>query len=297
MSETTGTPALNEALAKLQAALPRVGKDQTAKVKSDKANYSYKYADLADVSQAVLPLLGKVGLSFTAKPTMHDGAFVLHYKLRHTSGEHDEGFYPLPDPQRTGPQQVGSAITYARRYCLCAVTGVHPDGEDDDGAAAQYAPQNAGEAFESAAPAQRPRSNGQPANGAAAPVRAAPHPTGELDPDAQQYADEAHEAQALSAVREVRQKAEAAGKLEALVRNPASGRAGVLGPFLDYHERRLADIDNALAKLMQAAKRARLDMTDLDIKVKEITGASLEEATAAQLRQAAEALRAQVSAA
>jgi ribosomal protein S20 len=51
----------------------------------------------------------------------------------HTSGEKVSGEYPLP----TGgsPQALGSAITYARRYCLCAVTGVAAD-DDDDGAAA-----------------------------------------------------------------------------------------------------------------------------------------------------------------
>jgi hypothetical protein len=300
MSETTGTPALNEALASFQAALPRVGKGETAQVpgKDGKKGYSYQYADLADISRAVLPLLGKFGLAFTSKPTvLENGSFALHYKLTHSSGEEDGGYYLLPSPERTGPQQVGSAITYARRYCLCAVTGIHPDGEDDDAARAQSAPYSASEAFENATPAQHPRTNGHPANGAAAPVRSTPHPTGELDPDAQQFADEAHEAQTLSVIREVRQKADAAGKLEALVRNPASGRAGILGPFLDYHERRLADIDAALAKLMQAAKRARLDMSELDIKVKEITEASIEEATAAQLRQAAETLTAQVSAA
>ena len=41
------------------------------------------------------------------------------------------GLYPLPASGT--PQQIGSAITYARRYCLCAVTGVAPDDDDDDG--------------------------------------------------------------------------------------------------------------------------------------------------------------------
>jgi hypothetical protein len=69
-------------------------------------------------------------------PTVtEDGRFVLAYELRHTSGELINGSYPLPDPTRTTPQQVGSALTYARRYTLCCVTGVVPD-EDDDGTVA-----------------------------------------------------------------------------------------------------------------------------------------------------------------
>lgn len=143
------------AVVALQAHLPRVGKGETAKVpgKDGKQGYTYKYADLADISQAILPLLAKHGLAFIAKPTMADGEFGLDYKLIHSSGESDGGFYRLPDPRNTSPQQVGSAITYARRYCLCAVTGIAPDGDDDDAGAAQQGHwQSAGDAFANASP-------------------------------------------------------------------------------------------------------------------------------------------------
>ena len=60
---------------------------------------------------------------------------VLAYSLLHKSGGAVAGEYPLP---RDGsPQAIGSALTYARRYALCAVTGVAPGGSDDDGAAAE----------------------------------------------------------------------------------------------------------------------------------------------------------------
>jgi hypothetical protein len=130
-------PHLFAALAKLQADLPRVGKTETAQVRSDKGNYSYEYADLADVSAAILPLLGDLGLAFTAWPTLTpEGKFVLAYSLVHSSGERLDGQYPLT--QVGSPQQVGGQITYARRYCLCAVTGIAPD-KDDDGQAAEAA--------------------------------------------------------------------------------------------------------------------------------------------------------------
>jgi len=123
--------SLAEALAAFQAELPRVGKSQTANT----GTYSFRYADLADVSAIVLPLLGKHGLSFAAAPTLDEsGRFVLRYALRHVSGgESVSGDYPLPSSGT--PQAIGSAITYARRYALCAVTGVAAD-EDDDGQAA-----------------------------------------------------------------------------------------------------------------------------------------------------------------
>jgi len=86
----------------------------------------------------VLPALARHGLSWSTLPTIQDdGKFVLRYSLRHTSGQQESGTWPLPATS-SPPQALGSAITYARRYCLCAVTGVSPD-DDDDGAAAQSA--------------------------------------------------------------------------------------------------------------------------------------------------------------
>jgi ERF superfamily len=113
---------LAEALAALQARLPRVAKTADAQ-------YG-KYADLALISDALLPVLSSLGLSFSGKPTLNpEGKFVLHYTLRHVSGETDEGFYPLPSSG--SPQQIGGAITYARRYTLCAVTGLTPNDDNE----------------------------------------------------------------------------------------------------------------------------------------------------------------------
>jgi len=129
------TDNLATALAAFQAELPTIVKDNTAKVSSDKGGYTYKYADLADVSAVVLPLLAKHGMSFSCAPTLDDaGRFVLQYKLRHApSGDSIGGTYPL---SAGSAQQVGSLITYARRYILCSLTGVAPD-RDDDGAGAK----------------------------------------------------------------------------------------------------------------------------------------------------------------
>lgn len=132
---STETPkTLASALVALQAEIPRIHKGETAKVISQKGSYTYTYADLAEVSAQLLPVMTKVGLAFTARPTMQDGQFVLSYSLMHASGEREDGFYPLPASGT--PQAVGSAITYARRYCLLAVTGAAPEDEDDDARAA-----------------------------------------------------------------------------------------------------------------------------------------------------------------
>ena len=150
--------SLAEALAVFQAGAPKIGKGSLGKIEGEskatgkKFSYEYKYADLADVSREILPRLGEVGLSFTSRPTIADGQFVLSYSLMHVSGEREDGVYPLPG--NGTPQAIGSAITYARRYCLCAVTGAAPDSDDDDArAATDNHRQSAGDVFENSRPA------------------------------------------------------------------------------------------------------------------------------------------------
>jgi hypothetical protein len=125
---------LADALAQLQTELPAVKKDQTARVPTKSGGeYSYTYAGLPALSEAVLPLMGRLGLSFSAKPTWtEESGFVLRYMLRHSpSNQFDTGDWPLPDPRDNTNQAIGSAITYGRRYILSALTGVAADEDDD----------------------------------------------------------------------------------------------------------------------------------------------------------------------
>lgn len=118
---------LAAALAAVQAHMPSVHKGKTANV----GQYKYTYADLADVSAAILPLLSDNGLAFTCHPRRHEGgAYELAASLMHTSGDAIEGALPIIGTQ---PQQIGSAITYARRYLLGCLTGIVTD-DDEDGA-------------------------------------------------------------------------------------------------------------------------------------------------------------------
>jgi hypothetical protein len=165
METVTGTPDLNKALAAFQAEAPQITKDQKGIIpgKEGKRGYEYSYADLAGVCAAAFPLLSKHGLSFFAKPAIIGNQFGLVCKLKHASGDEEEGFYPLP--QAGTQQQIGSAITYGRRYSMLMMTGLAP-ADDDDGAAASterqdFAPRSAAEAFENAAPAPpRQQANG-----------------------------------------------------------------------------------------------------------------------------------------
>src|SRR5690606_39576014 len=122
-ADTSDTPNLAAALAAVQAQLPEIRKGETAVVPTKSGGkYTFSYANLADVSKVVQPLVIRHGLAWITQPTTRDGRFVLAYELRHVSGEAISGEYPLPD--RGKPQEIGSAITFARRYTLCSVTGV-----------------------------------------------------------------------------------------------------------------------------------------------------------------------------
>jgi hypothetical protein len=125
---------LPEALVRLQAGLPEIKKTETADVATKAGSYSYTYAGLAGISSQILPLLASVGLAFVARPTFSGERFVLACSLLHISGQREDAEYPLPTSGT--PQALGSAITYGRRYCLCSMTGVAPE-DDDDGATAQ----------------------------------------------------------------------------------------------------------------------------------------------------------------
>lgn len=118
---------LAAALAKVQAQMPTVGKGKTANTGS----FSYKYADLADVQAAVLPLLAENDLAFIVTPQAASGGFEVAAMLVHSSGEFIDAALPLFG--RTS-QEIGSALTYARRYLLGCLTGVVTD-DDDDGQA------------------------------------------------------------------------------------------------------------------------------------------------------------------
>lgn len=149
MTETTGK--LAEALAAFQAEMPVVAKNKTAKVPTKAGgSYSYTYADLADVSAAAMPVLVKHGLSFSACPRLTDQGYELVGVLLHTSGERLEGSLPLHGRQA---QEIGSALTYARRYLLGCMTGIVTD-DDDDGTIAQASQQRT-------EPSMTPKSRGE----------------------------------------------------------------------------------------------------------------------------------------
>ena len=158
---------LTKALVEVQSKLPTITKSQMALVPTKTGgSYSYKCADLSAIVEAVYPILTAAGLAWTALPTYDEqDRFVLRYELRHVSGEALSGCYPLPDPSSAKAQEIGSAITYAKRYALSSAVGIVPD-EDDDGQLAQQA--------------RHSRSGGNPKRSGGAAGKKADPETGEI---------------------------------------------------------------------------------------------------------------------
>lgn len=127
--------AWTAAFVKMQAALPQIGKGKTATIAtSGGGSYSYSYADLPTIIEAVRPILVDHGFAVAQSVGGEHGVVTVTTILFHEAG-HSEEFGPTTVPASGDARSVGSAITYARRYGLCAALGIVPD-EDDDGAAA-----------------------------------------------------------------------------------------------------------------------------------------------------------------
>lgn len=93
-----------------------------------------KYADLPSVIDAVKVALNGAGISFIQSAgEMKEMYLSVTTRLMHSSGEWIEDTATMPLVKQD-PQSYGSALTYARRYSLAAITGLYQD--DDDGYAA-----------------------------------------------------------------------------------------------------------------------------------------------------------------
>ena len=114
------------------------GELENATKEIDKPGITYKYADLAICINTAKPHLSKNGLAVTQMLGMSEnGKQSITTMLTHSSGQYISSETELPQAVLHGssgrnPAQVlGSAITYMRRYCFAAMTGMAQ--EDDDG--------------------------------------------------------------------------------------------------------------------------------------------------------------------
>lgn len=124
---------LAEALAKAQGTFTNPERNRAVKVrlKENKGEYTFHYTTLDRIIDMIRPGMSANGLAFTQSVGLDTDWVIVTTRIVHASGQWIEDELPVR-PDGFGPQQVGSAITYGKRYSLTALLGIASD-EDDDG--------------------------------------------------------------------------------------------------------------------------------------------------------------------
>jgi len=135
------------ALALAQAEFPAIPRSKTVQVRTRTGgNYTFNYAPLEAIIAATRPALSKHGLS--VMQDIRDGhvctilahksgqiavmaAIKIEAVQEYKSGPNGEAVLQPPTPQ-----DIGSALTYARRYSYSLALCISADDDDDVGAAA-----------------------------------------------------------------------------------------------------------------------------------------------------------------
>lgn len=128
------------ALAKAQAEI------QNPRFDSVNPHFKSKFASLAAVRNAIVPVLAKNGIAVLQDLSVGEGGVLCKTMLLHSSGQ-SITMSPLFMPaMKLDAQGFGSAATYARRYALLSTAGVAGE-PDDDGNAAVATPTNGKEQY------------------------------------------------------------------------------------------------------------------------------------------------------
>lgn len=120
-------------LLKFQTEVESIKKDST------NPHFKSKYFDINTLLEEVIPKLTAAGLVLTqCLGTSEDGArtYLISKVIDSDSGESVTSQVKLPDVLK--PHELGSAITYYRRYSLQSMLGLM--AEDDDGNSASGRP-------------------------------------------------------------------------------------------------------------------------------------------------------------
>lgn len=113
-------------------------KIETVRKNGENPHFRSKYATLDEIWETVRGAVNAAGLVvFCTIETANGGKQLTTHVAEVKSGEEISCSFPIV-AQATGPQAIGSAMTYARRYTLTAILEiVTGDGTDDDGEAAE----------------------------------------------------------------------------------------------------------------------------------------------------------------
>lgn len=130
--------AFDAAFVALQADLPVV--DKRGKILSkDKKDVRSRYAKLEDIQEAVKPICQKHGFAIrhrTEWPQDKPGVIRIVGILAHAGGHAEESYFDAPADRndfRTPIQDMGSTVSYGRRYTTIDLLNITQRGVDNDG--------------------------------------------------------------------------------------------------------------------------------------------------------------------
>jgi len=131
MKRSESIANIASALCKFQAECP------APKKIAENPHFKSKYSPLEEIISTIRPHLAKNGLSFFQSTTTEAENICVTTLILHSSGEYIES-EPLKLPMgKVTAQGAGSAVTYARRYSLCAALGIAAEDDDDGNAATE----------------------------------------------------------------------------------------------------------------------------------------------------------------
>ena len=132
MSQNIGKIAI--ALSKVQGTVGLIPKSKTATVPMKSGGqFKYSYADLANIWEAIRKSLMENEIAVTQLFSMQENRGYMTTILMHSSGEWIKSVLEIGSHEKI--QELGSEITYLRRYGLSSILGIAAD-EDEDGQAA-----------------------------------------------------------------------------------------------------------------------------------------------------------------
>ena len=137
MNRSENVADLASALAKAQTQFKKVAKSSSG--------YGYKYASLDELIDKTKEGLACNGLSHMVVMDEREDRLKLECILMHQTGQFISSELILrPDPtKKMSPmQQLGSAMTYGRRYLLQGLLGVAAEEDNDDAPKNSHTPKN-----------------------------------------------------------------------------------------------------------------------------------------------------------
>lgn len=122
--------AFGQALTNFQTKCPIIHKSRTVKLSSQGG---YKFASYDDIHREIAPLLAECGLAVSFSTDQVEGKLKATCRIRHGTHYEDHTLtVPVPDMRVNDTQKYGAALSYAKRYALCAALNIVVSDEDSD---------------------------------------------------------------------------------------------------------------------------------------------------------------------